>query len=162
MVSKQGELKMNTETRAAKRAEAAQEEAVRMQEHLAERRSLMPGILFNLMVQVQKLDNAGMPVSVRMVTSLGRDQRAYMEADGVGLPGIVVTFESTGVQFNADDYGREVVLHVQSQDWEVESLERKLAEMQVEADAKAERRKLAEEAKKLLTPEQLAALREFN
>jgi hypothetical protein len=103
-----------------------------------------------------------MPVSVRMVTSLGRDQRAYMEADGVGLPGIVVTFESTGVQFNADDYGREVVLHVQSQDWEVESLERKLAEMQVEADAKAERRKLAEEAKKLLTPEQLAALREFN
>jgi hypothetical protein len=129
---------------------------------LAARREKMPGVLFNMMVKAEELRKAGMSVNVQFHAAMP-SSLAYNSSQA-GLPGVLFAFHHRAGQQGpfSDDYSDEVGLTVHAETWEVELVERKMVEMQVVAEERAARRKVAEEAKKLLTPEQLAALKEFS
>jgi len=148
--------------KATERKQAAEREATQRAAELTQRRDAMPGVLFNLMVKAEELRKAGADVNVQFHAAMP-ESLAY-NREHAGLPGVLFTFyhrASVSMPF-AEDFNDEVGLTVHADTWEVEMVERKMAEMQELADEKSKRKALADEAKKLLTPDQLAALREFS
>jgi hypothetical protein len=109
-----------------------------------------------MLVDVQKLANVGMDVAATVEPNV---KSRFSSTDG--LPGVRVRFgNERGARYH-DSESTETFLTVESEEWEVAVLLSKLEEMKAEAEERVRRRALAEEAKKLLTPEQLAALRDF-
>jgi hypothetical protein len=153
------------EKRARKNAEREQAAAVARQREEDARRArmeVMPKVLFELMVRAKRLENAGLAIEVELLT---KTEKQWGEPDYCGeLAGVKFKFGTRSYRHGDEDYDnrQEHVLRLVSEEWEVSGVEERMKALQDEFDEKQRRKALAEEAKKLLTPEQLAALREFN
>lgn len=114
-----------------------------------------PAILFKMLVQAKALENAGFDVKAHIVP--------VTEAKYQGTPGL------PGVKFvfGSDKYskygpgGDEYALNLEAEDWEIENVQTNLDELQAEEDENKRHRKLAEDLKASLTPEQVEALKKY-
>jgi hypothetical protein len=144
--------------RARKQAEREQAEAQRKEREaaeLAELKAKRPAVLFDLQVRLTKLSNAGLEVDVEFVAST-HSSEAYDAVDEKE-PGLRVLLGRR----DRDGYRDKEVYTVASPQWRYDVLEQKLVDLQAEYDEVMRQKSLAEEAKKLLTPEQLAALKQY-
>jgi isopentenyl diphosphate isomerase/L-lactate dehydrogenase-like FMN-dependent dehydrogenase len=156
-----GEPRKGRKTAADREADRAERER-REAEAKAARRAEMPALLFGLMVQCKELENKGMDVMCDVYASLP-ESYAYMRSEA-GLPGVVFTFgrqRAADMEDWRDANLERDVLSVESEQWQVDAVVERFSRLQQEADEKKRQRALAEEAKKLLTPEQLAALKQY-
>lgn len=131
-------------------------------ESVAATRAKMPGVLFELMCQAQRLSYAGADVLFDLYDSIPAEHTGYRLR--AGLQGVVFRFRTEYAHAMGGDwrdYVQYEVLSVEDDEWRVDMVKQRLDELQLEVDEKARQRALAEEAKKLLTPEQLAALKQF-
>jgi len=144
----------------AKELDRLDEEA-RQAAVLEARKAKMPGLLFELMAEVSKLSRAGLDVDCEFVGS-ATDADTYNRSE-TGYPGVRVTFGRQAAlrRHNDDGYRDSDVVTVVSEEWRLDTVKGKLEGLQAEYDEMQRQKALAEEAKKLLTPEQLAALKQF-
>jgi prolyl oligopeptidase PreP (S9A serine peptidase family) len=147
----QRRVRRNAEAEAARKLQAEKEQKAR-----EERAVFMRGDLFDLMVRLQKLHNAGFDVDVEVVVAAS--QQEVERSFEAGQPGLRVAF---GSRHRSDGYRDEKVYTLYSEEWTFECLEDKIQAMQAEYDERQRQKALAAEAKKLLTPEQLAALKQY-
>lgn len=155
------ERALRREAREAARVAAEQERKEREEAAKAERRKVMPAVLFKLLTDVQKLSNAGMDVYADVVvqvptSSYGRTS-AYEEKEGVR----VVFGRCKGEDEHGYSLMRDTYLTLESEAWEVDVVYGDLRSLQEELEFKKKQQAMAEEAKKLLSPEQLEALRKY-
>jgi hypothetical protein len=146
---------------AAERAAAEAERKQREEASRLARRAEMPALLFGLMVRCRELMNAGCDVMFDLYAEVPKE---HVSAKEYGLPGVVFRFKSEYARNMGGDWRDYVeydVLTVEAEEWKVTALMQKFEALQTEADEKKRVRALAEEAKKLLTPEQLAALKQY-
>ena len=133
----------------------------KLAESVAANRAKMPGILFELMCQAQRLGYAGADVLFDLYDSI---PAGHAERQRAGLQGVVFRFRTEYARSMGGDwrdYVQYEVLSIEAEEWRVDMVKQRLDELQLEVDEKARQRALAEEAKKLLTPEQLVALKQF-
>jgi len=156
----QAEKVARREQRAAEREAQEARDNERREVERKERMEKMPGILFNLMLRAEMLRRAGMQISCNLHNEIPKSMAS--NSDHVGKVGLVFVIDHRAKTLLSEDWNEEVSVSIDAASWEVESIENKLNELQDEADERLKRKALADEAKKLLTPDQLAALREFS
>lgn len=108
-----------------------------------ERREKMPAILFNLAIEAMKLRHEGIYIDAEILDR-------YVNDKVVDIP---------CVRFYFVEQDRTTILTIDSEEWEVDVLRQEIEQEKEKIAARNKEKALAEEAKKLLTPEQFEALR---
>lgn len=145
---------------AARELDTAERKEREAQE-LAKRLETMPRVLFNLLAQVTKLSQAGLDVDAEFV-GCATERETYNSSEA-GYPGVRLTFGGQAARRKHDDDGyRDTdVVTVASEEWRLDVVRGKLEGLQAEYDEKQRMKALAQEAKAKLTPEELAALKQY-
>lgn len=143
------------------RRETSEERFTRMAAEMAARRAKMPGVLFQMMCQAQAMSNMGADVMFDVYAAMPAEHASREE---MGRPGVLFRFGMEKARQTGEDWRDHVVreaVTVESEEWRLTMVQKMLDEAQLMVDEKKRQRALAEEAKKLLSPEQLAALKQY-
>lgn len=121
----------------------------------AKRIEKAPATLFKMMVQAQKLANAGHRVEYQL--------RATTEPKYQGtpdLPGVSFKFDVDNFR-GYNPMGDEYVLNLEAEDWEIEGVQAKLDELQAKEDENERHRQIAMTLKASMTEEEIAAIKKY-
>lgn len=140
--------------RAKERVQKAEHDALVHKLLMDERRLIMPGILFNIQLEIEKLSSAGFVVSSQVRNS----DKQYGEL--INIPGVQIHIDGRYTNNNDSD-NDHYYLHLESDESAVSYFMEQLVDMQQAAENIRKQRELANSVKQMLTPEQQAAFKKY-